>query len=93
MVNLVYCYQGQGDMPHAVCLKVKSVGKPDAVAPHVRFDEREWETGHHATAQGRGQSLAWDRPLSSDNRVAAEGLISSLKSPSGYLHALLPLAY
>jgi hypothetical protein len=28
-----------------VCLKVKSVGKPDAVAPHVRFDERGWETG------------------------------------------------
>jgi hypothetical protein len=50
MVNLVYCYQGQGDMPHAVCLKVKSVGKPDAVAPHVRFDERGWETGLYATA-------------------------------------------
>jgi len=33
-----------------VCLKVKSVGKPDAVAPHVRFDERGWETGLHATA-------------------------------------------
>ena len=33
-----------------MCLKVKSVGKPDAVAPHVRFDERGWETGLHATA-------------------------------------------
>jgi len=33
-----------------VCLKVKPVGKPDAVAPHVRFDERGWETGLLATA-------------------------------------------
>jgi len=33
-----------------VCLKVKSVGKPDAVAPHVRFDERGRETGLYATA-------------------------------------------
>ena len=24
--------------------RVKPVGKPDAVAPHVRFDERGWET-------------------------------------------------
>jgi hypothetical protein len=37
-------------MLHGVCLKVKSVGKPDAVAPHVRFDERGWETGPRATA-------------------------------------------
>ena len=34
----------------AVCLRVKSVGKPDAVAPHVRFDERGRETGLRATA-------------------------------------------
>ena len=27
-----------------MCLKVNPVGKPDAVAPHVRFDERGWET-------------------------------------------------
>jgi hypothetical protein len=33
-----------------VCHEVKPVGKPDAVAPHVRFDERGWETGLHATA-------------------------------------------
>jgi hypothetical protein len=31
-------------MMHGVGLKVKPVGKPDAVAPHVRFDERGWET-------------------------------------------------
>ena len=34
----------------AVCLKVKPVGKPDAGDPHVRFDERGWETGLRATA-------------------------------------------
>src|SRR5262252_7580823 len=28
-----------------VCLAMKPVGEPDAVAPHVRFDERGWETG------------------------------------------------
>lgn len=33
-----------------VCLEVKSVGKPHAVAPHVRFDEWGWETESWATA-------------------------------------------
>jgi len=28
-----------------VCLAVKPVGEPDAGNPHVRFDERGWETG------------------------------------------------
>ena len=37
-------------MPPAVCLMVKPVGKPDAGDPHVRFDERGWETGLYATA-------------------------------------------
>jgi hypothetical protein len=37
-------------MRHGVCLKLKPVGKPDAVAPHVRFDERGRETGLNATA-------------------------------------------
>jgi hypothetical protein len=37
-------------MTHGVCLKVKPVGKPDAGDPHVRFDERGWETGLFATA-------------------------------------------
>ena len=37
-------------MLHGVCLKLKPVGKPDAVAPHVRFDERGRETGLYATA-------------------------------------------
>ncbi len=37
-------------MPEAVYLRVKPVGKPDAVAPQVRFDERGWETGLYANA-------------------------------------------
>ena len=32
-------------MLHAVGREVNPVGKPDAVAPHVRFDERGRETG------------------------------------------------
>ena len=32
-------------MLNDVCLEVNPVGKPDAVAPHVRFDERGRETG------------------------------------------------
>ena len=37
-------------LPLVVCLEVKPVGKPDAVVPHVRFDERGWETGLYVTA-------------------------------------------
>ena len=37
-------------MLRVVCFRVKPVGKPDAVVPHVRFDERGWETGLYATA-------------------------------------------
>lgn len=35
--NLSYCYQGRGTMLNGVCLEVKPVGKPDAVALHVRL--------------------------------------------------------
>ena len=35
----------------AVGLAVKPVGKPDAGNPHVRFDERGWETGRCQRAQ------------------------------------------
>jgi hypothetical protein len=38
------CFYPDRYVPIAVCLKVKSVGKPDAVVPHVRFDERRGET-------------------------------------------------
>jgi len=29
---------------------VKTVGKPDALIGHVRFDERRWETGRRFTS-------------------------------------------
>ena len=35
---------------------MKSVGKPDAANPHVRFDEREWETGAATSASNRAHS-------------------------------------
>ena len=38
-----------------------NIVQPDAVAPHVRFDERGWETGLHATApvlDSTGDSLS-----------------------------------
>jgi hypothetical protein len=41
---------------------LKPVEKPDAVAPHARFDERGWETGLHATApilDSTGQAKFW----------------------------------
>jgi hypothetical protein len=36
-----------------VRLTVKPVGKPDAGNPHVRFDERGWETGLRYRAHPR----------------------------------------
>jgi len=34
---------------------VKPVGKPDAGNPHVRFDERGWETGRPIRVSARAQ--------------------------------------
>jgi hypothetical protein len=34
---------------------MKSVGKPDAGNPHVRFDERGWETGRRLGVSTRAQ--------------------------------------
>ena len=45
-------------MLFAVYSKVKPVGKPDAVAPHVQFDERGWETGLYATAPVLDSTIA-----------------------------------
>jgi len=38
------------NLPYCVCVEVNPVGKPCAVDPHARFDERGWETGLYATA-------------------------------------------
>ena len=41
----VLAIDSNGTVTWSMCgyLKVKSVGKPDALVPHVRFDERGWE--------------------------------------------------
>jgi hypothetical protein len=41
----------------SVCLAVKPVGKPDSGNPHVRFDERGWETERLAKPQGTASIL------------------------------------
>ena len=38
-----------------VCFEVKPVGKPDAGNPHVRFDERGWETGRRSSVSARAR--------------------------------------
>ena len=39
------------------CLTVKPVGEPDAGNPHVRFDERGWETDRCRMAQATAPIL------------------------------------
>src|SRR6266852_6273034 len=41
----------------SVCLSVKPVGEPDAGNPHVRFDERGWETERCRMAQATAPIL------------------------------------
>jgi hypothetical protein len=41
----------------SVCLAVKPVGEPDAGNPHVRFDERGWETERCRMAQATAPIL------------------------------------
>src|SRR5258707_14722029 len=40
-----------------VCLRTKPVGEPDAGNPHVRFDERGWETERRRMAQATAPIL------------------------------------
>jgi hypothetical protein len=40
-----------------VCLTMKPVGKPDVGNPHVRFDERGWETERLAMPQATAPIL------------------------------------
>ena len=54
---------------------MKPVGEPDAVAPHVRFDERGWETGRCRMAQATAPIL--------DSTGADLILISTLATKSG----------
>src|SRR5258707_14147417 len=54
-----------------VCLMTKPVGEPDAGNPHVRFDERGWETERRRMAQATApilDSTEGSMPLTSDDR-------------------------
>jgi TIR domain/Sulfatase-modifying factor enzyme 1 len=44
-------------VPRAVCFTMKPVGEPDAGNPHVRFDERGWETERCRMAQATAPIL------------------------------------
>src|SRR5215469_15259801 len=41
---------------------MKPVGKPDAGNPHVRFDERGWETGRRFGVSARAHPRLYKRP-------------------------------
>jgi hypothetical protein len=47
----------------AVGLTVKPVGKPDAGNPHVRFDERGWETGRRFGVSARAHPRLYTMTL------------------------------
>jgi hypothetical protein len=65
-----------------VCLTVKPVGEPDAGNPHVRFDERGWETERCRMAQATAPILdsTWaaerECPFS---RIVLEGKRTTLR--------------
>ena len=55
---------------------MKPVGEPDAVAPHVRFDERGWETGRCRMAQATAPIL--DSTEADVSRTSAVYRVSDL---------------
>jgi hypothetical protein len=55
-----------------VSLAVKPVGKPDAGNPHVRFDERGWETGRRFGVSAR----AHPRLYTSSRRYGSKPILS-----------------
>ena len=57
-----------------VCLRTKPVGEPDAGNPHVRFDERGWETERCSMAQATAPILDESpiRELSEAQRTCRE---------------------
>src|SRR5215472_9278660 len=59
---------------------VKPVGKPDAGNPHVRFDERGWETGRRSGVSAR----AHPRLYKLDARLSGAVLSESANMISGH---------
>jgi hypothetical protein len=56
---------------------MKPVGEPDAVAPHVRFDERGWETERCRMAQATAPIL------DSTSKAALPAAVGSVCTSSG----------
>ena len=69
-----------------MCLIVKPVGEPDAGNPHVRFDERGWETGRRMSryrAQPRLYRKHSKLRAKCRNIIENKGCYWKLRSPSG----------
>ena len=64
---------------------MKPVGEPDAVAPHVRFDERGWETGRCRMAQATAPIL--DSTISEETRWSARPTITEIREGQGTFRA------
>ena len=56
----------------AVCFAMKSVGKPDAGNPHVRFDERGGETEPHSASPRPSSTLLFANLRKLGNNLAAK---------------------
>src|SRR5207344_1560225 len=63
-----------------VCLMTKPVGEPDAGNPHVRFDERGWETERRRMAQATAPIL------DSTSRAAAKAQFTSAFGGAAEVH-------
>ena len=60
---------------------MKPVGEPDAVAPHVRFDERGWETGRCRMAQATAPILDFtEATVCRTSALGSNPMLHSLKS-------------
>ena len=67
----------------AVSLAMKSVGKPDALIGHVRFDERGRETGRRPTGQATAPFLDFTRRVSGrPGLVTSDGATARSGPPS-----------
>src|SRR6516162_9515710 len=60
--NWVYCRFVEPSWNLVRESAVKSVGKPDAGNPHVRFDERGWETGRRFGVSARAHPRLYKVP-------------------------------
>src|SRR5512136_1781213 len=69
--NLAYCRFAEPNWSLVRESAVKPVGKPDAGNPHVRFDERGWETGRRSGVSAR----AHPRLYKSTTPICAGGAV------------------